>query len=124
MIEPSDSGDESPPALPAPTKLKDGELLIVPLHHIFGSEELSAAAPCIAELAPAPYIALCAEDAHALGVSENQDVVVAVGAVQLRLPLKLRTLPRGVAGLPVGLPAMQYLELPRSGILRKGGGHE
>ena len=39
---------------------------LLPLYHIFGSEELSLSAPGVAELAPKPYVALNAEDAKRL----------------------------------------------------------
>ena len=44
-----------------------GRWLVVPLHHIFGSEELSALAPGSRELAPQPYAGICTrDDANAL----------------------------------------------------------
>ena len=38
-------------AIPAAFEPREGEWLLVPIHHIFGSDELSLAAPGIAELA-------------------------------------------------------------------------
>ena len=46
----------------------------MPLYHIFGSEELSAAAPAVAELAPAPYLALNPADAAAFGLEPKARV--------------------------------------------------
>ena len=38
--------------------LGPGEVLVVPIYHVFGSEELSVRAPGIAALCPAPYLAV------------------------------------------------------------------
>jgi NADH-quinone oxidoreductase subunit G len=87
---------------------------VVPLHHAFGSEELSALAPAGATLVPEPYIALCAADAEALGPHPER---VRVRSADWTLDLALRvlpSLPRGVAGLAVGLPGMPALTLPCS----------
>ena len=52
-------------AIPAPFTRRESEWLIVPIEHIFGSEELSLQSPPVAELAPGPYLALNAADAAA-----------------------------------------------------------
>ena len=84
---------------------KTGEWLIVPFHHIFGSEELSVLSPGIASRAPAPYVALGPEDFSALELAENQTVELVCGDGRFQLPARLEpTLPRGLAGVPRGLP--------------------
>jgi NADH-quinone oxidoreductase subunit G len=45
--------------------------LILPAFHIFGSEELSAMSPPVAELTPAPYVALNETDATKLALHEG-----------------------------------------------------
>jgi NADH-quinone oxidoreductase subunit G len=78
--------------------------LVVPLYHIFGSEALSRRAPAIAALAPAPYVALGAEDAQRLGVGDGDQIEVEMEGQTRRLPVRLKAgLPRGVMGLPVSL---------------------
>ena len=47
-----------------------GKVLVVPLYHVFGSEELSALAPGIARLSPAPYLALNPADAGDHGLQD------------------------------------------------------
>ncbi len=85
------------------------EWLIVPIEHIFGSEELSLQAPAVAELAPGPYLALNAADAASLrdrgqAGESTGDVEIELGGVKQRLPLKvLAGLPPGIAGIPAGL---------------------
>ena len=78
--------------------------LFVPLHHIFGSEELSVLSPGVAKLCPKPYVALHPEDASALGMAEGDTARATLGDCVLELCVKIvPSLPRKVAGLPVGL---------------------
>jgi NADH-quinone oxidoreductase subunit G len=92
---------------------RDGELLLVPLFHIFGSEPLSMLSPGIAELAPKPYVALPPEDAARLSIAEGDAVRIVKDGVTLELPAKIMaSLPRGLAGLPDGLPGMEHVGLP------------
>jgi NADH-quinone oxidoreductase subunit G len=107
--------------VPAAFSPQDGEWLVVPLYHIFGSEELSLLAPGIAELAPEPYVALNPEDLQRLQVSEGQAVSLFVGEVEHRLPVRLEpSLPPGVAGLMAGLPGLPASALPRWGRFQDG----
>ena len=62
MIEPAPQASSKyftrVPKVFAPSR---DDWLLVPLYHVFGSEELSFSSPGIAELAPKPYVALNAE---------------------------------------------------------------
>jgi NADH-quinone oxidoreductase subunit G len=90
-----------------------GEWLVVPLYHIFGSDELSALSPAIAGLSPRAYVALNSGDARRLGVANGQEAVVSVGDAAYRLPVAINaSLPDGVAGLPRGLPPLDGVVLP------------
>jgi NADH-quinone oxidoreductase subunit G len=103
--------------IPAAFKPQDDQWLVVPIHHIFGSEELSALTPGIQELAPEPYLALHPEDAADLQAEEGKEVALDIEDVIYRLPVKLvPTLPRGVAGLPVGLPGLPGITRPEKGV--------
>ncbi|MEJ2182369.1 MAG: NADH-quinone oxidoreductase subunit NuoG [Nitrospirota bacterium] len=107
--------------IPEPFARREGRWLLCPLHHVFGSEELSARAPGIAALAPKPYVALGEEDAQGLGASGGEELLVVLGEATLRLPLVLKPeLPRGVAGLPSGLPGLRWMRSPLWGEVRKG----
>jgi NADH-quinone oxidoreductase subunit G len=107
--------------IPAHRQPEDLQWLFVPLHHIFGSEELSVLSPGIAKLCPKPYVALHPEDALALGMAEGDVARVALGDLILELCVKIvPSLPRKVAGLPVGLPGAPVLDLPASGMVLKG----
>ncbi len=114
LIEPSATGaaprySEPPSAFTPP---KEG-YLAVPVHCIFGSEELSARAEGIASCEAEPYVGLGPEEASTLGLSAGSMVSVEGEGCSLVLPLKLvPSLPSGVAALPVGLPGLQYLHPP------------
>jgi NADH-quinone oxidoreductase subunit G len=99
--------------IPEAFSSRDGRWLLVPIHHIFGSEELSMQSRNIAELAPEPYVSLNPEDARSLGIENGQEVEFSLCGVKQRLPFKpVPGLPKGVAALPAGLPQLQGLALP------------
>jgi NADH-quinone oxidoreductase subunit G len=99
--------------IPEPFAPSDGRWLLVPIHHIFGSEELSMQSRNIAELAPKPYLALNPEDALRLHIENGQEVEVGLCGVMRRLLFKpVPGLPRGVAAVPAGLPQLQGVALP------------
>jgi NADH-quinone oxidoreductase subunit G len=93
--------------VPAPSSIpvRDGEWLVVTLYHIFGSEELSRFSPAIAQLSPQPYVALNPEDAAGFG-SEAE-----LFGHRL-LVTRMADLPRGLAGVPAGIPPFTGLDLP------------
>jgi NADH-quinone oxidoreductase subunit G len=114
LIEPGQDGQ--PPLggdLPAAFDARPDQIFIVPLYHIFGSEELSAWSPAVAELVPAPYVALNAEEAARFEVREGEQAEITVNGSTRRLPVKVRAeMPAGVAGLATGLPGSEFLDLP------------
>ena len=90
---------------------REGEWLLVPMYHIFGSDELSLSAPGIAELAEKPHVALNAPD-----LAEGAEVEVVSGGGTLRLPVRLRPdLPPGVACLSAGMQPAAGMTLPAWG---------
>jgi NADH-quinone oxidoreductase subunit G len=111
--------------VPEAFERRTGEWLIVPLHHIFGTEEMSVLAPGIAELVTKPYLALHPDDAAELNLAAGDDLQVQLesvggGRTDYRLPVQLRAeLERGVAGLPVGLPGLTGITLPEWGKVAK-----
>lgn len=99
--------------VPPPFEPRPDRWLVVPLYHIFGSEELSVLSPGPAQLTPAPYLALPPSGAEAAGICEGEYVLMDAGGPQRGLPVRfVPSLPQGVAGLPVGLPGMGHLALP------------
>ena len=92
--------------LPAPFEPRQGEWLLVPRDHIFGSEELSREAPGIAKLAPEPYVGLNPQDAAGFGPE--------VEVAGRRLPVAPQPdLPQGVAAIPAGFAAFEGWDLPQ-----------
>lgn len=94
--------------------------LLLPLSHIFGSEELSVRAPAIAERQPHPYLALNPEDAGRAQLSGGREALLKVNGQSYRLPIVLdSSLPHGVAGLPV-LSALKGVRLPAWAEIARG----
>jgi NADH-quinone oxidoreductase subunit G len=114
LLEPRSgtSGDYAQ-GVPAPFARRDGEWLVVPQYRIFGSDELSALAPAVAERVAGPALMLNPDDAASLAVTEGDVVEVRLDGWRRRLPVAFSpALPRGVAALPVGLPGLAGLALP------------
>jgi NADH-quinone oxidoreductase subunit G len=107
--------------VPAHLDLPEGQWLVVAIHHIFGSEELSLLAPGIAQRAPEPYIGLNDRDMAQLGLQEGENVRFNRHDKTYQLPVRLMPdLPHAVAGLPVGLPGTLGLFPPFPVQLRPG----
>ena len=99
--------------LPSSFIPREEEWLVLPLYHIFGSDELSALSPAVAERVPKPYIALNSNDALKAGIVEGNLVEVLFNGHQHKFPVKLNTgLPAGTAGLPKGLKETKGLHFP------------
>ncbi len=117
LVEPAQQTDGSYFSLiPATFESRPGEWLIVALHHIFGSEELSHSAPAVMELAPQAYVALNSDDASKLHVDDGKQIAVELPGARYQLPVKVRPdLPKGIAGIPVGLGPTEGISLPAWG---------
>jgi len=99
--------------LPSSFIPREEEWLVLPLYHIFGSDELSALSPAVAERVPKPYIALNSNDALKAGIVEGNLVEVLFNGNKHKLSVKLNTgLPEGTAGLPKGLKETEGLHFP------------
>ena len=98
-------------AIPSAFEPREGEWLLVPMYHIFGSDELSLSAPGIAELAAKPYVAV-----NTGGLTEGAEVEVSCAGGTFRLPVRIRPdLPPGVAGVSAGVPPLVGIRLPAWG---------
>lgn len=118
LLEPSpDAATKYFNGVPEAFKSSDGHLLIVPLHHIFGSDELSIRSKSVAERIPKTYVLISETDARNLKVQENGTLNFEVEKQPYSLPVKISAeMPVGVAGVPYGLTV--YSELPAWGILK------
>ena len=93
-----------------------GQWLLVPLWHVFGSEELSRLAAGVASLSPAPYVAVNPAEERNRVFVEGQMACVAAQGRTYRLPVRIdRSLPAGTAGIPAGL--VPGVSLPAWGVL-------
>ena len=95
---------------------REDAFLVVLVHHIHGSEELSALSPSVLERVAEPYLALRPEDAEALKIEARETAEISLAGNVYRAPVKLlSSLPRGVAGLPAGLGGWRGTVLPAWG---------
>jgi NADH-quinone oxidoreductase subunit G len=77
---------------------------LVPLHHLFGSDETSAAAAPLQSRIPAAYAALGSTAAERLGLREGSPLRLTIDQTTLNLPVHIDSeLADGLIGLPVGL---------------------
>jgi NADH-quinone oxidoreductase subunit G len=115
LLDAAAPGHELAP-VPAPARLvrrDPGDVVLVPLHHIYGSEQLSMYTPGVRERAPAPYIGLNVEDAERLGAREGDLLELWFPWMDARAPLRIvPSLAAGTAGLPYCLPGVPYVPLP------------
>ncbi len=112
LLFPAGSGGY-PEAVPGPFTPPAGRWLLLPLAHVFGSEELSARAPAVAERMPPPTLSLHPQDAEALALEEGSEIRLQLGGALYRLAVSLRQdLVPGTAGLPVGFPGLEGIPLP------------
>jgi NADH-quinone oxidoreductase subunit G len=96
------------------------EWLCVPLHHIFGSEELSVLAPAIAERMAPACVAFGTDDLRRANVTDGDEVILTVGDTSYRLVAReVSSMPSGIAGVAVGLPSMPWVPIPAKGRIHK-----
>ena len=128
LIEPPSVGGGHPWPPPPDTAARDGRRampgavwLIVPAFHIFGSEELSAMSAPIAQLAPAPYIAMNEADATKLALHEGDLLSIRVDVGNpMSLVLRITPgLPSGLAAVPSGIGNLVGIPLPAWGQIEK-----
>jgi NADH-quinone oxidoreductase subunit G len=86
---------------------------IVPLYHIFGSEQWSARGEAVSHRVPSPYLAMNPKDASRLQIEQDQPVLITLKGKEIKLHVKLApALPEGLLGLPWGLPEHPYFHTP------------
>lgn len=98
-----------------PAKQHPDEWTVVPLYHLFGSEETSAASAPIQERSPKAYLALNPKDAQRLTAQAGTLLHLKIAEQHLSLPLQLDAsliegmvgLPSGIAGIPPALNGLR-----------------
>jgi NADH-quinone oxidoreductase subunit G len=99
--------------IPAPFVERSDEWLIIPLYHIFGSEELSNLSPAIAEKFSKSYIGLNTNDMKRLQIKNGEIIELYINNINLHLPVVcMDTLHNGIAGIPAGLQGLEGVILP------------
>ncbi len=103
-------------SIPAVFRTREDQLLVFPLHEIFGAEELSAMSDPIRERIPDTYLIMNPEDATSLHLTIGQIAAVALKGSTFRLPITLSAgIPKGAAGTLVGSPDSVTEPLPAWG---------
>jgi NADH-quinone oxidoreductase subunit G len=111
---PNGSQNHIPPAF----ERQINEMALVPLTHIFGSDELSMLSPSVQSRAPRPYLALNRLDAERLQLAEGDMLQMQIGGQVFDLPvIRKDELPEGLAGLPYNLPSMSGITWPAKGVI-------
>jgi NADH-quinone oxidoreductase subunit G len=98
----------------------ENQFWIVPVHHIFGSEELSAKSASVSKRVPNPYLLLNRKESAKLKLMEGATIEFDASGQHYQLPIKFSdSIAQGIAGLPIGLPKLSYVGLPAWGIVKK-----
>jgi NADH-quinone oxidoreductase subunit G len=111
----------TPLALPeaTPPDGTNAAFLLLPQHHVFGSEELSARAPSVAELIAPASLSLSASDAGTLGLTQDAAADLTIGTETLRLGVNIvADLPSGIATVSAGWPQTAWISGPVRATLR------
>ncbi len=109
------------PDAAAPLAIRPGQWLLVPRPRIFGSDELSALSPALAELVVPGFIELCPADADTLGAIDGDGIEVGDGLATLELRVN-RTMAMGCAGYGSGCSGTGNLTPLASVSLRRAHG--
>jgi NADH-quinone oxidoreductase subunit G len=104
---------------------------LLPLHQIFGSDELSARSPAIAEMTANPSIKLLASDANNVGLADGDIASMKINDCEVDVIVNISSsIPQGCAAYTVGVPGSEYLPantsvaISRSQAAESGGANE
>ncbi|WP_250459952.1 NADH-quinone oxidoreductase subunit NuoG [Microbulbifer litoralis] len=87
------------------------DLVLVPLHRMFGSDELSARAAAIASVIDEPYAVISAGDAEQRQIQHGDLLQIRIDSEHYAVEARISaTLPRGTVGVPAGLPGLESLD--------------
>jgi NADH-quinone oxidoreductase subunit G len=103
-----------------PFRPKTGQFMVVPVYAIFGSEELSAQSPSVAERIPTQFLMMNSLDAQEIGLKENEIGKIDISNTTLQVIVKTDdSLTHGIAGLSSNLPGAPFVDLPEWGTVYK-----
>jgi NADH-quinone oxidoreductase subunit G len=93
---------------------------LIPIYHIYGSEELSIKNGNLRELMQKPYLAVNNKAAVENNWEENTEMALIAGERTLSLPLRfLSSIPSDSIGLPFGLEGMPFIDFDTEVRLQK-----
>ena len=102
--------------IPDPFTPRPDELLLVPVHFVFGSEELSSKGEAISGCIPEPFIILNEKEIKKLGLIESKKFILTINQVEINVKVNIdNTIPDGVAGLSCLTSGMPFFDLPSWG---------
>lgn len=106
LIEPSTANNAKyADSIPSAFSIDGDRLLLIPLYHIFGSEEMSARAAALSERVPEPYAAINPETASRFEIQEGVTLRIVADDYQRELPVRIiKNIARHIIGVPTGLP--------------------
>jgi len=114
------AGAPPPPVVPPAFAPRADEFVLVAVHHIFGSDDLSMHALGVAERAPQPYLGLNETDAARLELHEGDWLELWLPWLDWRARFALMpSLATGTAAVPTGLAGTPYVSLPARGRLTR-----
>jgi NADH-quinone oxidoreductase subunit G len=98
------------------TEVRNDGLLILPVHQIFGSDELSSFSPSLAQRIHEPFVLMNQKDAEIISAVGGDIIQLEIAGKKLKVKLNIEnSLNQGIAGLSVNLPGMPFIDLPCRG---------
>jgi NADH-quinone oxidoreductase subunit G len=94
-------------------KVQNDELLILSVHQIYGSDELSSFSPSVAQRIQEPFVLMNQKDAENISAMDGELIQLEILKNKLNVKLKIEiSLHQGITGLSVNLPGMPFIDLP------------
>ncbi len=121
LIEPDEGRTSSEYYSPEASVEGSGETLTAfPWHHIYGSEELSARSPAVAERSPKARCYLASGTAKKYGLKSDEHCLLRLGDSSIELPVEIvDEMAEACVGIPRGYALIPGVELPTSVELKK-----
>lgn len=115
LIEPSGGSPVYFKDVPTKYTVSPGEILLVPLYHIFGSEELSSYSPSVGERIPRTKLLCSSKTFSSMGLGDESDFRIRVQEDLIDIVIEIDdSMQEGIAALSSGLPESVYINLPLS----------
>jgi NADH-quinone oxidoreductase subunit G len=116
----SDASGITKHKVPPAFELEQDHWRLLPIYRIFGSDELSARSPAVAELTAKPFVEISSMDAQTLDVVDGDKVIFSLAGDQHSVEVNLNTsIPNGCLGYSIGLPGAAWIAPETSVSLRK-----